>query len=105
MSFRDVLYKNGIPTHQRKSRVQTYMILQILHQSDIQIIFHQRIQQFIAVNFTDQTARIVVIGDIRRIFGKNIANDLVDGIISLFNQRTVNGLQCPLLFKFPFVCN
>ena len=68
------------------------------------IMPHKLVQQFIPVNFADQTARIVVIGDIGRIFRKKVAYDLVDGIIAFFTEGTINGHKCIFHFQVGVVC-
>ena len=55
----------------------------------VQIPADQNLQQLVAVDFPDQGAGIVVVGDIGGVLGKDVAHDLVDGVISLF-------LQCPI---------
>lgn len=47
----------------------------------VQIALDQHLQQLVAVDFPNQTARIVVRSDIGRILRQNIADDLINGII------------------------
>ena len=55
-----------------------------------QIMPHQLLQQLVAIQLTDQAAGIIVIGDIRRVLGENVADDLVDGVIALLGQRAID---------------
>ena len=51
-----------------------------------QIVLHQILQQFVAVNLADHAAGIVVIGDIGGVFGEKITYDLVDGVVTFLTQ-------------------
>ena len=64
-----------------------------------EIILHQFLQQFIAVDLADQAARIVVVGDVGGVFREKITYDLIDGIVALFAERTIHGGQNPLHFR------
>ena len=59
----------------------------------VKIAAHEHLQQLITVELADQGARGVVIGDIGGILGKDIADDLIDGIVALVLQRGINGRQ------------
>ena len=59
----------------------------------IQVRSYQFLQDFIPLQAGDQAARGVVIGDICRFPGYEIADQLGDGIISLGLQRLVDILQ------------
>ena len=54
-----------------------------------QILADQNLQQLVTVDFTDQRAGVVMVGDIGGILRKDIADDLVDGVVALFLQRLV----------------
>ena len=56
----------------------------------LKITFHQDLQKFIAVDLADQRARMVVVGDIGRILGEDVSHDLIDGIVALFLQCTID---------------
>ena len=58
--------------------------------SDVKIILDQRIQKLVTVDLADQRAGIAVACNIRGVFRKNIAHDLIDGVIALLTQRLVN---------------
>ena len=51
-----------------------------------QVTSYQLLEQLITIDLTDHAAGTVVIGDVGRIFGQKIANDLIDGIIAFFIQ-------------------
>ena len=59
----------------------------------MEIAFQQHLQQLIPVQLADQGAGAVVVGDVGGILAENIAHDLVDGVIALFLQGTVDGGQ------------
>ena len=58
--------------------------------SVLQVAFDQDLQELIAVDLTDQRARMVVVGDIGRILGEDVSHDLIDGIVALFLQCTID---------------
>ena len=66
-----------------------------------QIPPHQHLQQLITVDLADECAGTHVVGDIGGIFGENITNDLIDGVIAFFLQSPRNEIKrdsfCPLL--------
>ena len=49
----------------------------------------------------DEGAGVIVGGDIGGVFAEDIANQLVDGIVALFQQRLIYGGQGSLQFLFP----
>ena len=55
-----------------------------------QVMPDQLLQEFVAVELADEAASVIVIGDISRIFGENVTDDLIDGIIALFSEGTVD---------------
>ena len=54
------------------------------------IVPHKLLKKLIAVKLTDEAASVIVIGDIGRILGKNITDDLIDGVVALFGEGTVD---------------
>ena len=48
------------------------------------VLPHQFLQQFVPVQFADHTAGIVVVGDIGGVFRQQVANDLINRIVTLF---------------------
>ena len=54
-----------------------------------QIVPHQLLQQLITIELADETSGVVIIRDIGRILRKKIANNLVDGIITLFAKGII----------------
>ena len=57
------------------------------------IITHKGLQQIVAVNAANQRTGVLVSSDISRVLRKNIADQLVDGVIALLLQCTVNKLH------------
>ena len=57
------------------------------------IITHKGLQQIVAVNATNQRTGVLVSSDISRVLRKNIADQLVDGVIALLLQCTLNKLH------------
>lgn len=55
-----------------------------------EVRFHKNLQKLVAVNVSDQTSGIIVCGYVCRILGKNIAYDLIYGVIALFTQSVIN---------------
>lgn len=55
-----------------------------------EIGLNKHLQKLISVNVTDKASRIVVCSYIGRVFGKNIAYDLIYGIVTLFFKCIVN---------------
>ena len=51
-----------------------------------QVTVYQCLEQFVPVNLTNHAAGIIVIGDIGGILCQQVANDLVNGVITLFVQ-------------------
>ena len=70
-----------------------------------QILTNQNLQQLIAVNFADESAGIVMVSNIGGVFGEDISNDLVDGIIALFLQCPVNCGEDMMNFSILIHCN
>ena len=54
-----------------------------------QIAEQQLLQQLVPVDAGDEAARAVVVGDIGGVLGENIADELVDGVVALYQQRVV----------------
>ena len=60
-------------------------------------------EQFIAVDLTDKTSRIAMIRNIGRILGKDVSNDLIDGIIAFLKESGINFLQDQFVLSFLIV--
>ena len=58
-----------------------------------QIAAYQFLQELVPVQLADHTAGVVVVGDIGGILGQQVANDLVNGIITLFLQSVEYGAE------------
>ena len=67
-----------------------------------QIPPHQHLQQLITVDLADECAGTHVVGDIGGIFGENITNDLIDGVIAFFLQCLIDGGQDVVNFSVLF---
>ena len=65
-----------------------------------QIAAHERLQQLVAVEAADEAAGVVVVGDIRRILGENVADELVDGVVPFDNKGMIHGSEDLLHFCF-----
>ena len=50
---------------------------------------YQLLQQLVSVNAADQGAGIVVVGDVGGVFGNDVAHQLVDGVVALYQQRVI----------------
>ena len=57
------------------------------------IITHKGLQQIVAVNAANQRTGVLVSSDISRVLRKHLADQLVDGVIALLLQGTVNKLH------------
>ena len=55
-----------------------------------QIILYKRLQKSVAVNTPYKVSGVIMSGYIGRVFGKNIADYLVYGVIALFLKRVVD---------------
>jgi hypothetical protein len=58
-----------------------------------QIAVNQVLQQFITIQLANHASGIVIIGDICGILSQKIANDLVNGVITLFIQSIEHTTQ------------
>ena len=67
--------------------------------SIFQILLEHTAEQFIAIELANEASRIAMIGDVGRVFGKNISDDLIDGIIALFEKRRIHFFQNELVFR------
>jgi hypothetical protein len=63
------------------------------------------LQQFITIQSADQASGVVVIGDIGGILGKQVTDDLVNGIVTFFAEGTVNGSEDFFHFLCIFIWN
>ena len=55
---------------------------------------NQLLKQLITVYLADEAPGVVVVvRDIRRVFGKQVTDDLIDGVIPFFTQRAVYGCE------------
>jgi len=55
-----------------------------------EIIFDKLVEKLVAVDVTDECARIFVVGDIGRVLGKQISHNLINGVVSLFAERDID---------------
>ena len=53
----------------------------------------QLLQQLVAVYLADEASGAFVVRDIGRVFGKQVTDDLIDGIVPFFTQRAVYGCE------------
>ena len=51
---------------------------------------NQLLKQLIAVYLADEAPGVVVVRDIRRVFGKQVTDDLIDGVIPLLLQCLID---------------
>ena len=78
--------------------------------SVIEVELHQLLHQLVAVDLADQAARVIVVGDVRRVLGEEIAYDLVDRVLTLLLQRVIYcgqralHLLVGLVYKAEFSC-
>ena len=68
-----------------------------------EIIFNHALKQFVSVKLADKTARIVVCGDISRVFGENITNNLADRVVSILVECVIDFKKNLLHFFIVFV--
>ena len=47
-------------------------------------------QQLVPVDLPDQAARVVMVCDIRRVLGEDVAHDLADRLIALAFERVID---------------
>lgn len=66
----------------------------------VQIAGQQLLQQLIAVEAADEAAGVIVVGDIRRILGENVADELVDRVVAFDNKGMIHGSEDLLHFCF-----
>jgi len=57
-------------------------------------------KKLVAVDLADKTSRVTMIGNIRRIFRKDVPDDLIDWIIALFKKSGINLLQDQSVLSF-----
>ena len=55
-----------------------------------QVFLDQDLHQFVPVDLADHAAGAAVVGNVGGICGKQIADDLVDGVIALLGQSLIN---------------
>ena len=85
-------YKNkNAPAHHQTMRGSVCYRLSMLHK-----VADKRLQQIITVNAADDGAGILVGCDVGRILRQDVAYELIDGVVALLLQRTVD-LQHRLL--------
>ena len=65
-----------------------------------QVAPNQSLHQLVPLQLADHAASIVVIGDIGGIFGEQLANDLVVGVVPLFIQSIEHTAQYPTHIVF-----
>ena len=59
-----------------------------------QILPHQLLHQLIPVQLADAAAGVVVVGDIGGVFGKQVSDDLIDGVVSFLVQSIEHTPEC-----------
>ena len=82
----------------RKKAPSVWKALFRFRKSAVQIMRYEFLHQFITINLADEAPCVVVIGDVGRVLGKKLADDLVDWIIALFLQSVINRCQNALHF-------
>ena len=63
-----------------------------------EIVTHKLLQQFVTVELADEAASIIVICNVGRVFRKNVADNLIDRVISFFGEGTIDLRQNLLHF-------
>ena len=58
-----------------------------------QVAAQENLQQLVAIQLADQRARLPVVGDVGGVLRKDVAHELVDGVIALLLQRGVHARQ------------
>ena len=58
-----------------------------------QIAPDQLLQKLVPIQLADHAAGVVIVGDIGRVLGQQVAHDLVDGVIALFLQSVEDGTK------------
>ena len=66
----------------------------------LEIAAHQLLQQLIAVDAADERAGVVVVGDVRRVLGEDVADELVDRVVAFDNKGMIHGSEDLLHFCF-----
>ena len=79
---------SGIKIRQRAQKVPFAVIFSFFL---AEIIRQQLPQKRIPVHTADKAAGVIVIGDVSGVLGKNISHQLINGIVSLYLQRIING--------------
>ena len=74
-----------------RSAFRTYVLLQ------------KDLEKFETIYAPDKISRVIVSGDVSRIFRKDISDDLADGIIAFFFQSVVGKKDDPFDLFFVFV--
>lgn len=59
----------------------------------VQVAGQQLLQQLVAVKAADEAAGVVVVGDVRRILGEDVADELVDRVIAFDNKGMIHGSE------------
>lgn len=67
-----------------------------------EILLYHAVKQFVSVYLADETAGILVVGYIGRVFREDIADYLIYRVISFFAESIVYGLQNIAVFQLPF---
>ena len=67
----------------------------------VQVAGQQLLQQLVAVKAADEAAGVVVVGDVRRVLGEDVADELVDRVVAFDNKGMIHGSED--LFHFCFV--
>ena len=59
----------------------------------MQIMRYKLLHELISVDFANQAARIVMVCDVSGVFGKKIADNLVNRVVPLFLEGIINSSQ------------
>ena len=66
----------------------------------VQVAGQQLLQQLVAVKAADEAAGVVVVGDVRRVLGEDVADELVDRVVAFDNKGMIHGSEDLLHFCF-----
>ena len=53
------------------------------------VLANQHLHQLVPVDLADHAAGIVVVGDVGGVFGNDVAHQLIDGVVALYQQRVI----------------
>ena len=70
-----------------------------------QVVPDKLLKKLVAIELADEAASVVVVCDIGRVFGKQVTDDLIDGVIPFFTQRAVYGCEQRFHLLIGFIGN